>query len=69
LVCGLLELLNPIFCIIVWLGWFSMTLGFVVVCNIIGIEGRVGHGIVLAYFLVWSWGYCLALGLCCYLDI
>jgi hypothetical protein len=46
-----------------------MMLGFVVVCNIVGIEGRVGHGIVLAYFLVWSWGYCLALGLCCYLNI
>jgi hypothetical protein len=31
-----------------------MRLGFVVVCSSVGIEGRVSHGIVLAYFLIWS---------------
>jgi hypothetical protein len=40
------------FCIVIWLDWFSMKLGFVVVYNIGGIGGIVGYGIVLAYFLV-----------------
>jgi hypothetical protein len=46
-----------------------MILEFVVVCSIVGIEGIVNHGIVLAYFLIWSWGCCLVLGLCCFLSI
>jgi hypothetical protein len=31
-----------------------MRLGFVVVCSIVEIEGRVSHGIILACFLIWS---------------
>ena len=44
--------MGQIFCIVVWLDWFSMRLGFVVVYNIGKLVGIVDYGIGLAYFLV-----------------
>jgi hypothetical protein len=55
----LLVLMGQIFCIIRWLGWFSMRLEFVVVYNIGGIGDIVGCGIVWAYFLRWNLVCCL----------
>jgi hypothetical protein len=69
LVYGLLGLMDQIFCTIVWLDWFSMRLGFVVVYSIGEIEGIVGYGIGLAYFLVLNLVCCLDLGLCYCLGI
>jgi hypothetical protein len=42
---------------------------FVVVYGIVEIEEIIGRGIDLAFFLVWSLGCCLGLGLCCCLGI
>jgi hypothetical protein len=64
LVYDLLVLMGQIFCIVRWLGLFSMRLEFVVVCSIVGIVGKVDHGIGVAYFLVWSLGCYLDQGLC-----
>jgi hypothetical protein len=52
LVYGLLRLMDQIFCKVIWLDWFSMRLGSVVVCNIGGIVDIISYGIGLAYFLV-----------------
>jgi hypothetical protein len=41
-----------------------MRLVFVVVYNIVGIEGIISRGIGLAYFLVWSLECYMDLGLC-----
>jgi hypothetical protein len=46
--------MDPIFYKVVWLGWFSMRVGFIVVYSIGGIDGIISYGIVLACFLVWS---------------
>jgi hypothetical protein len=46
-----------------------MRLGFVVVYNTVEIGGRVGHGIGLACFLVWSLGCCQVMVLCYSLGI
>jgi hypothetical protein len=46
--------MGPIFYKGVWLGWFSMRMGFVVVYSIGGIKDIVSCGIGLACFLVWS---------------
>jgi hypothetical protein len=46
-----------------------MRLGFVVVYSIGEIEGIVGYGIGLAYFLVLNLVCCLDLGLCYCLGI
>jgi hypothetical protein len=41
-----------------------MKLVFVVVCSNVEIGEIIGHGIGLAYFLVWNLGCYLVLGLC-----
>jgi hypothetical protein len=61
--------MDQIFYIGGWLGLFSMKLVFVVVCSNVEIGEIIGHGIGLAYFLVWNLGCYLVLGLCYYLGI
>jgi hypothetical protein len=61
--------MGQIFCIVVWLYWFSMRLGFVIVYNIGEIEGIVGYGIGLTCFLGWSLVCYRVLGLYYYLGI
>ena len=46
-----------------------MRLVFVVVCSIVGTSKIVDCENVVVDFLILSLGYCLVLGLCCFLSI
>jgi hypothetical protein len=46
-----------------------MRLVFVVVCSIVRTSKIVGRGNIVVDFLILSLGYCLVLGLCCFLSI